>query len=105
VHVITRKRLLEFGRGHPDAATPLDVWYRLMKAGRFTSPATLKHTFGTVDFLGKGLAVFNIGGNKYRLITNVRYTSKTSVGRVWVRHVFTHTEYDRWSNERRGKRI
>ena len=66
MHVITRKRLLDFGRRHPDAVTPLDVWYRLMRAARFTNAAELKATFGSVDVLGQGLAVFNIGGNKYR---------------------------------------
>jgi mRNA interferase HigB len=101
VHVITRKRLLEFGRSHPDAVVSLDVWYRLMKAGQFTSWTVLKQTFGTADSLGKGLVVFNIAGNKYRLVASVRYTSETNVGRVWVRRVFTHAEYSRWSDERR----
>jgi mRNA interferase HigB len=101
MHVITRKRLLEFGGTHPDAITPLDVWYRLVKAGQFGSWAALKETFRTADNLGKGLVVFDIGGNKYRLVAYVRYTSETSVGRAWVQHVFTHAEYDDWSNRRR----
>lgn len=101
MHVITRKRLLDFGRRHPDAVTPLDVWYRLMRGAGFTNAAELKATFGSVDVLGQGLAVFNIGGNKYRLIANVRYATKTSMGRVWVRHVLAHAEYDGWSVEHR----
>jgi mRNA interferase HigB len=104
MHVITRKRLLELGTIHPDAVTPLDAWYRVMKAGRFTNPPALKETFGTVDLLGQGLAVFDIGGNKYRLIANVRYASETNMGRVWVRHVLTHAEYDQWSDKRRKQR-
>jgi len=100
MHVITRKRLLEFGKSYPDAVTPLDVWYRLMKAQQFTSWAELKETFGTADNLGKGLVVFDIGGNKYRLVAYVRYTSETNIGRVWVRHVFTHAQYDGWSKAR-----
>ena len=101
MHVITRKRLLEFGQTHPDAVTPLDVWYRLMRTARFRNAADLKATFGLVDLLGQGLAAFNIGGNKYRLIAYVHYATPTNIGRVFVQHVFTHTEYDRWSNERR----
>jgi mRNA interferase HigB len=101
MHVITRKRLLEFGRRHPEAETPLDVWYRLLKAGRFTSWAALKQAFGAADSLGRRLVVFDIGGNTYRVVANVRYASATNVGRVWVRHVFTHAQYDRWARERR----
>src|SRR6266508_1007397 len=101
MHVITRKRLLAFGRAHPDAITPLDVWYRLMRKARFTHAADLKTTFGSADPVGKGLVVFNIRGNKYRLIAYVRYATRTNMGRVWVRHVLTHAEYDRWSEEKR----
>jgi len=101
MHVITRKRVLEFRGSHPDAVTALDVWYRLVKAGQFRSWAALKETFRAADHLGKGLVVFDVGGNKYRLVAHVRYTSETNVGRLWVRHVFTHAEYDGWSNRRR----
>ena len=85
MHVIARKRLLAFGRAHPQAVTPLDVWYRVMKQARFTNSAELKATFGSADPVGKGLVVFNIGGNKYRLIAYVRYATRTNMGRVWVR--------------------
>lgn len=102
MHVISRKRLVEFGKAHADAVTPLDVWYRVMKGGRFTSPEALKATFASVDFLGGRVVVFNIGGNKYRLVAHVRYATETNVGRMYVRHVFTHDEYDRWSDELRG---
>src|SRR5437667_12140558 len=95
MHIITRKRLLEFGKSYPDAITPLDVWYRLTKARQFTSWAELKETFGTADNLGKGLVVFDIGGNRYRLVAHVGYTSETNIGRVWVGHVRTHAQYHR----------
>jgi len=104
MHVITRKRLLEFGKQHPDAVTPLDVWYRLMRKARFTKWAELKATFGSADAIGQGLVAFNVGGNKYRLIAYVRYATDTNMGRVWIRHVLTHAEYDRWSDERREQR-
>jgi mRNA interferase HigB len=104
VHLITRKRLVEFGRADPTAVAPLDVWYRLMKQGQFTSPEGLKAVFAWLDFLGKGLAVFDIGGNKYRLVAAVRYATATNIGRVWVRGIFTHVEYDRWSQARRTSR-
>src|SRR5438876_12357352 len=93
MHVITRKRLLEFGKSYPDAITPLDVWYRLTKARQFTSWAELKETFGTADNLGKGLVVFDIGGNRYRLGAYVRYTSGTNIGRVLVADMFKPALY------------
>jgi len=75
-----------------------------MKATRFMNAAAVKQTFGTVDFPGKNLAVFDIGGNKYRLITYIRYSTSTNVGRVWIRHVLTHVEYDRWSDDFRKRK-
>lgn len=101
MHVISHRRLLDFGHQYPDAVTPLDSWFRLIKAARFASPVALKRTFGSVDFVGQGLAVFNIGGNKYRLIAYVRYATKTNMGRVWVRNVLTHAEYTRWSERKK----
>ena len=90
MHIITRKRLLEFGKTHPDCRTALDSWYRIVKHTKYTSFAELKLTFPSADQVGK-LTVFNIGGNKARLIAAIHY--KTS--RVYIRYVLTHKEYDR----------
>ena len=99
MHVTSRKRLLLFGADHADAVKPLDSWYRLMKARRFANWAELKEMFGTADLLDIGLVCFDIGGNRYRLVTNVHYSTDTNVGRVWIRHMFTYAEYDRWSKK------
>lgn len=101
MRVITRKRLVEFGAAHPDASVPLDVWFRLMRRGRFKSPHVVKETFPTVDFLGGGLVVFDIGGNKYRVVAVIHYATETFTGRVYVRHVMTHREYDAWTRSSR----
>ena len=101
MHVITRKRLHVFGALHPDARGPLDVWYRLMRRGRFESPHVVREIFPAADFLGTGLVVFNIGGNKYRLVAQIHYATETFGGRVYVRHVMTHEQYDAWNEERR----
>lgn len=103
MHVITHRRLLEFGRQYPDAVVPLDVWYRIMKAHRFADGHAVRQMFGSVDFV-KGFAVFNIGGHKYRLVAAMRYSTGTNVGRCFVRYVFAHAEYDRWSAEQRKKK-
>ena len=90
MHIITRKRLLEFGKKYPDSIEPLDRWYRIVKHSNYNSFGKLKKTFPQADQVGKFI-VFNIGGNKYRLIAYINFTTK----RLYIRHVLTHTEYDR----------
>lgn len=91
MHVITRRRLVEFAAKHADAHQPLDDWYRCMKSSVFASPIEARAAFATADFLANNLTIFNIGGNKYRLSVTMRY----DLGRVYVRRVMTHAEYDR----------
>ena len=90
MHVITRKRLLEFCKKHPDAAEPLDRWYRIVKHSNFESFMDLRKTFPQADQVGR-LTVFNVGGNKYRLIAYIVYNRK----RIYIRDVLTHPEYDK----------
>jgi mRNA interferase HigB len=90
VHVITRKRLREFSVAHGDAAKPLDAWFQIMRRKRYAKPREIKADFPTASFLGDTKTAFNIRGNKYRLVVNMRY----DLGRVYIRHVLTHAEYD-----------
>ncbi len=90
MRIITRKRLLEFAKKHPDRNTALESWYRIVKHTKFKSFAELKQTFPSADQVGK-LTVFNIGGNKARLIAAIHYNTS----RVYIRHVLTHKQYDR----------
>ncbi|NTV42137.1 MAG: type II toxin-antitoxin system HigB family toxin [Syntrophobacteraceae bacterium] len=90
MHIITRKRLLEFARKHPDCSSALESWYRILKRTDFSSFAELRLAFPSVDRVGR-FTVFNIGGNKARLITAIHYNAH----RVYIRHVLTHREYDR----------
>ena len=89
MHIITRKRLREFGQRHPECAAALDSWYRLVKHTDYGSFAELRRTFPNADKVGK-LTVFNIGGNKARLIAAIHYNTH----RVYIRHVLTHAEYN-----------
>jgi mRNA interferase HigB len=97
MHVISVKRLREFGATHHRAVTPLDDWYKLMERSRFQSPSEIKDVLGQTDFIGGNLAVFDIGGNKYRIVADVVFRHQI----VLVRHVFTHKEYDAWNKARR----
>jgi mRNA interferase HigB len=93
LRIISRKPLRGFAAKHADGAEPLDAWYRIVKARDYSSPHELRADFPTASFLGVRRTVFNIGGNKYRLVVDMRY----DLGRVYVRHVLTHEEYDRRS--------
>ncbi len=90
MHVITRKRLNEFAEKYPETRTALANWYDSVKRNNFSSLPALKLMFPTADQVGK-LTVFNVGGNKVRLIAAIHYNRK----RIYIRAVLTHDEYDR----------
>ncbi|MBW4612783.1 MAG: type II toxin-antitoxin system HigB family toxin [Desmonostoc vinosum HA7617-LM4] len=89
MHVITRKRLNEFAKIHPDTKNALAQWYQLVKRNEFASFVELREIFPSADQVGK-LTVFNIGGNKIRLIAAIHYNRQ----KVYIRSVLTHSEYD-----------
>jgi len=93
MHVISRKQLNEFAENQPNSKVSLAHWYGLMKRGHFANFAELREAFPSADRVGK-LTVFNIGGNKIRLIAAIHYNRQ----KVYVRSVLTHSEYDeqRW---------
>ncbi|HEY2973629.1 MAG TPA: type II toxin-antitoxin system HigB family toxin [Pyrinomonadaceae bacterium] len=90
MHVITRKRLNEFAENYPKTKTALAQWYASVKLTSFSSFSDLKAMFPTADQVGK-LTVFNVGGNKVRVIAAIHYNRK----RIYIRAVLTHGEYDR----------
>ena len=94
MHVITQKRIWEAKQQYPTAASALDSWYRIIKKNRFANFAELKHTFKSVDKVGN-FYVFNVGGNKIRLIANIQFLTQ----RVYIRHILMHNKYD--SNKRK----
>lgn len=88
--LISNKALREFATLHPDADTPLQDFRRLMEQCQFTNFAQLRATFASVDKVGERY-VFNIGGNKYRLVAAIAFQA----GLVWVNAVLTHSAYDK----------
>lgn len=90
MHIITRKRLLEFAKKNAECATALEAWYRIVKHSNFKSFDDLRQTFPSADKVDK-YTVFNIGGNKVRLIAAIHYNTK----RIYIRHVLTHKEYEK----------
>ena len=93
MHIITKKRILEAKRRYPLSACGLDGWYKIMECNNFTDFGALKMVFNSVDKVGP-LYVFNIGGNKFRLIASIHFNRK----KVYIRAILTHSQYDsnRW---------
>ncbi|MBB4258833.1 mRNA interferase HigB [Bradyrhizobium sp. CIR3A] len=91
MNVIARRALKVFCERYPKARTPLGTWYEIVSKGDWSGPADLKKAFGNnVDFVGDNRAIFDIGGNKYRLVVHFSYTFKTAL----IKFVGTHKEYD-----------
>ena len=90
MRVISNRKLREFSAQYPDAARPLRAWRKAMETGRYQNFADLQRTFGSVDKVDD-LCIFDIGGNKYRLIAYVRFDWQ----RCYIKHVLTHAAYDR----------
>jgi mRNA interferase HigB len=89
LHVISRKMLAEFALGHPDAETAPDAWYRIVKKSRWRHFVDVRRVYPHADAVGKWI-VFNIRGNRYRLIAEVNFRNRI----VFVRRILTHSEYD-----------
>lgn len=90
MHVVTYERIREAKAQHPEAETALDGWYQVIKANQFDNFAQLKALFRSVDKVN-GQYVFNIGGNKLRLISHILFDRK----KILIRAILTHKEYDR----------
>lgn len=91
MHIISRKPLREFSEKHPPAKTPLDTWFADVSRVEWTNFADIRAAYGSADVVAGNRVIFNIGGNKYRLVVKVAY----KCGKVFVRFVGTHAEYDK----------
>jgi mRNA interferase HigB len=91
MRIISPKKLRQFVATHPDARTPLDAWQKTTRDADWQSFDDVKAVFGKRADRYKQYLIFDIGGNKYRLIAVIHYNR----GIVYIRHVLTHAEYDR----------
>lgn len=89
MNVISLKRLRKFSYHHPHAEIPLSAWYSVAKKAKWQNLAEVKQVYPSADLVGR-YTVFNIKGNKYRLIARIVYRSQT----LFVVAVMTHEEYD-----------
>ncbi|CAN5884054.1 type II toxin-antitoxin system HigB family toxin [soil metagenome] len=92
-NVIAKSTLRAFWQKHADSEDALTACYKLISKGDFSSFAQLRETFSSAELVLPDYVIFNLKGNYYRLITRISFSYKT----VWVKNVFTHAEYDRWT--------
>ncbi|AFZ67768.1 type II toxin-antitoxin system HigB family toxin [Deinococcus peraridilitoris] len=93
MNVISKRPLQAFWEKHADAREPLEAWYKTIRSRDLVSFEDLRTTFPYVDHVGPDYLIFNIKGNRYRLITRVKYVAKT----LWIKDVLTHDEYSAWT--------
>ena len=80
----------DFWERQPDSEEALDAWYKIAEHQVWRTPQDVKATFRTADILQNNRVVFNIRENRFRLVVKIHYNT----GRVYVRFVGTHREYD-----------
>jgi mRNA interferase HigB len=95
MRVISKKALLDFIRRHPDARSALLTWYSLAQACIAYGYNDLKQTFARVDYVPPEYTVFDVGGNRFRIVAAIHYNRQS----LFVRHVLTHAEYDLWTRK------
>jgi mRNA interferase HigB len=90
MRIISEKKLKTYWKSHADCESALRAWIRVVRTSEWKDHNELAITYPSASRVGR-LVVFNIGGNKHRLITAIHFHG----GRVYIRNVMTHKEYDR----------
>ena len=76
---------------YADSRDAIEAWFDVVTKAQWRTPADVKAAFGNASIVGNNRVVFNVGGNKYRLVVEVQYRA----GIVWVKFVGAHAQYDR----------
>ena len=99
MRVIAKTALVAFWNQHPEAQCSLLAWYKVAEKLVAKDYVELKQTFGAADYVPKKFTVFDVAGNNYRVVTVIHYNTQI----MFIRHVFTHSEYNKWTKDNRGK--
>lgn len=91
MNVIKRKTLVEYGITYGYAKSQLDVWYHDVDKAAWNGPQDIKVRYSSASFLRKNIVIFNIKGNRYRLVVKVDYLSQF----VFIKWFGTHADYDK----------
>jgi len=90
MRIISHRKIVEFSCQYSDSKNALESWYLIVTKTECKTFVDLKKTFPTVDYVN-GLYVFNIGGNKFRLIAAIHFNT----GIMYIRSILTHSDYDK----------
>ena len=95
IKIVARKMLRDFWVRHPDAKGPLTAWFHTARQAEWAGPAEIRAMFRSADFVGDNRVIFNIGGNKYRLVVHIYYPHRI----VRTKFIGTHRQYGRINPE------
>lgn len=90
MNTISYKKIREFVKSYPESSSSLNAWYKLSKKAKWKSIVDVRHDYPHADIVGR-FVVFNVGGNKYRLIAEIHFQSQL----LLIRQILTNTEYDK----------
>jgi len=96
MHVISRKKLRDYCQTHADSCDALDDWYKIASQANWTQLIEVQTIYPQAEAVGN-FTIFNIKGNKYRLIVSLNYHKQI----VYIKYILTHAEYDKenWKND------
>lgn len=96
MRVISRKKLREFCKSHGDACDALYNWYRVSSKADWQDLLEVQQVYPNAEAVGN-FTVFNIKGNRYRLVVDLVYRTQ----RIYIKYILTHAEYDKdeWKND------
>lgn len=95
MRIISEKKLKEFAILHPDAKMPLERWIAVIRSLKLDNLNQIKDFFRSADIISNNKVIFNIGGNKYRLIAGVYIAKKGKKDIIYTIWIGTHSEYDK----------
>jgi len=95
MNVVARKKIIEFVKKHTDSKEALSNWYYDASSSIWETPQDIKDRYRSASFISRNTVIFNIKGNKYRLVTKIAFNTKT----VYIKWIGTHAEYNKMNFE------
>lgn len=95
MHIISKKKLVDYYNKHIETKNQLEAWYHEVREAEWNNPQDVKEKYGSASIIGGKRVVFNIKGNKYRLVVKINYEMKI----IYIRFIGTHKEYNKINTE------
>ena len=89
--IFTRTRINKFGLIHADSLNALHEWYKIVSQADWSNINDVRKTFNSTDYVGNDRFVFNIKGNRYRLVAHIQFDCRT----IYIKFIGTHADYDK----------